>query len=318
MDALYRLEADKLDIFLQSLGPDIYAPVKTDAIRFQKISSVKEADLTALADVPVKDFFFRQREQLFKFTKGKIATEIKDAPFRIFFGLRRCDLNAVKHQDFIFIEKYKDPYYTAQRKNTLLFGYHCDEALNKYCFCGSMGLEEYHDIMFFDKKKYFLLNPGSKVGQKIVSEAKLKRAGTLKKKDTIPKGTDRLEKKDISKLFENSLWEKGADECLSCSACTSLCPTCYCHEVKDDVKLSDLKSGERTREWSSCQLKSFTRVAGEHVFREKRVDRFKHRIYHQLVYFKERYGVNMCVGCGRCITHCPTTIDFVSLINKMK
>ena len=81
---------------------------------------------------------------------------------------------------------------------------------------------------------------------------------------------------------------------------------------------SDLQKGERYREWSSCQLDSFTRVAGDHVFRNKREDRFKHRIYHQLVYFKERYGLNMCVGCGRCIKLCPTTIDFVDIINKMK
>jgi len=65
-------------------------------------------------------------------------------------------------------------------------------------------------------------------------------------------------------------------------------------------------------------LKSFTRVANDYVFRESREERFKQRIYHQMQYFKERYGIEMCVGCGRCITHCPTNIDWVELLNEMK
>ena len=30
-------------------------------------------------------------------------------------------------------------------------------------------------------------------------------------------------------------------------------------------------------------------------------DRMKHRLMHKFVHFLDRYGVNMCVGCGRCV-----------------
>ena len=65
-------------------------------------------------------------------------------------------------------------------------------------------------------------------------------------------------------------------------------------------------------------LPEFTRVAGDHVFRKDREGRFKHRIYHQLDYYKDKYGEFLCTGCGRCIEGCPTRIDFVPIINEMK
>jgi ferredoxin len=318
---LFRISKIRFNDFLDSLAKscDLYAPVKTDAVRFQKISRYSEIYLERNSDFPVKEFFFKERQKLFSFHGNKIDAEIEKPGKRIFFGLRRCDLNAVRHQDFIFMDKHKDPYYTANRQESILLGYHCNSAPSKYCFCGSMDLIDYYDAMFWDRGEYLLAHAATAAGEE-----------TLKKGAFLPTGevlgedhrkidfTDRLQKKDISGLHDNPDWKKGVDRCISCAACTTLCPTCYCHEIKDEISLDDLKSGERVREWSSCQLKSFTRVAGDHIFRDKREDRFKHRIYHQLQYFKERYNIQMCVGCGRCITHCPTEIDFVQIINEMK
>ena len=142
-------------------------------------------------------------------------------------------------------------------------------------------------------------------------------AAITQKEKIIPRA-DRLDKKDISHLYDHPDWKKGVDICLSCSACTALCPTCYCFEIHDNVGTKNPKEGERKRSWSSCQVQEFTKVAGEHVFRKEREERFKHRIYHQLDYFKQKNGINLCVGCGRCIEACPTRIDFVEIINEMK
>jgi sulfhydrogenase subunit beta (sulfur reductase) len=313
---LLRLKKEALGSFLESHLPNLYAPVRTDCVRFQKIKDPNEICLDSQADIPVKGFFFKSSQVLMSYKGSKIKVAYERPGKRIFFGLRRCDLNAIYHQDFIFIGKYDDPYYKAQREDSVLIGYHCGTAPSKYCFCESMDLKDYYDLMFYDKGDHFLVDVGSEKGKALITQD-FEEAG----RDLLPEdkkiGTHRLEDKDISKLYNHPAWKEGADRCLSCAACTSLCPTCYCHEVKDDVKIDDLKNGDRIREWSSCMLKSFTRVAGDHVFREPRIDRFKHRIYHQLQYFKERYDVEMCVGCGRCITHCPTSIDFVDLINKM-
>jgi hypothetical protein len=46
-------------------------------------------------------------------------------------------------------------------------------------------------------------------------------------------------------------------------------------------------------------------------------ERIKHRLMHKFVYFLERYGVNMCVGCGRCIDADAGGIDLRQLLKKL-
>jgi len=221
-------------------------------------------------------------------------------------------------EDSLVMKEVPDPHYTAERENTLLIGYHCKKA-EKYCFCGSLELKGKADLMFYEKKGGFLVEVLTKKGEAVLNHnQKLFKRTNQKIGSTKIKGTTRLKKKDISKFYDNSDWKKGTKECLSCAACNMHCPSCYCFNIRDEVNVHNLKEGERVRSWSGCQLKSFTRVAGEHVFREDRNDRFKHRIYHQLSYFKDRYGDQLCSGCGRCIRHCPTRIDFVKILNGMK
>lgn len=311
---LYRL----LDKFRQRY--ELIAPVKTDLVRFEKINNAKEICLEKNSYFPAKEFFFKKQEILFQFDGNKFTVPKSKTPERIFFGLRRCDLNGIMHQDKVFIEDGKDPYYKEAREKSFLLGYHCNKAPMPYCFCGSLDLKDFFDLMFYDKGDHFLVEVGSEKGNFLVNKFKQFFRGTnleIKSNEKIIPDTDRLQKKDISGLYDNENWKKGVDICLSCGACTTLCPTCYCFEIHDEVKADNPKKGERIRQWSSCQIQEFTRVAGSFIFRKKREERFKHRIYHQLQYFREKYGINMCVGCGRCIEGCPTRIDFVKIINEM-
>ncbi len=319
---VYKVEKRGVDKFLQLLKNnfELIAPVKTDLVRFEKINNIKDIYLEKNSYFPAKEYFFKKEETLFQFNGNKF-TEIKEKHTeRIFFGVRRCDLNAIKHQDLVFIEDAKDPYYMEAREKSFLLGYHCSKAPTPYCFCGSLDLKDFFDLMFYDKGAHFLVEVGSEKGNFLINKFKQFFKGTnleIKSNEKIIPDTDRLQKKDISGLYDNKNWKKGVDICLSCGACTTLCPTCYCFSIKDEVKVSNPKQGERKRSWSSCQLQEFTRVTGNFVFRKEREQRFKHRIYHQLEYFKEKYGINMCVGCGRCIEGCPTRIDFVKIINEM-
>ena len=66
--------------------------------------------------------------------------------------------------------------------------------------------------------------------------------------------------------FDDPIWDELGETCLSCGACSMVCPTCYCFDVKD--KLSpDGETGERVRVWDSCMFSEFAEVAHGHNFR---------------------------------------------------
>lgn len=300
---------------------ELIAPVKKDLVRFEKINNIKDIYLEKNSYFPVKEYFFKKEETLFQFDGKQFTSPKSNISERVFFGLRKCDLNAVMRQDKAFIDDANDPYYKAAREKSFLLGYHCNKACSDYCFCGSMELKDFHDLMFYDKGKEILAEVGSEKGEFIIKKFRryFNETGIeITDEESLVPGTDRLEEDNISRLYNHPNWKKGVDICLSCGACTALCPTCYCFSIHDEVSIKDSKRGGRKRQWSSCHMQEFTKVAGGHVFRADREERFKHRIYHQLQYFREKYGMQMCVGCGRCIEGCPTRIDFVRIINEMK
>jgi len=317
-----QIKKKRLFEFLDSLKQDyeLFAPVKSDLVKFERIAEVNDIYLEKNSYFPLKEYFFRKNEVLFNFTGTKITVPDVEQPKRVFFGIRRCDLNAIRHQDMVF-EKINDPYYMALRKESYLLGYHCNEAPSEFCFCGSLDLADYYDLMFYDRGETILVETGSEKGEFLIKKyGKFfdETSTIITKAEKVIPGAERLKVRDISSLYHHKDWKKGVDICLSCAACTNLCPTCYCFEIHDEVSTKDTSSGNRKRNWSSCQVLDFTRVAGEHVFRKDREERFKHRIYHQLDYFRQKNGIDLCVGCGRCIEGCPTRIDFVDIINGMK
>lgn len=320
---VYRQTKKEWGGFLEALmnGQEVIAPIKRGLVRFEPLKDIKDIHLDVQAYFPAKHWFFPEEQTLFTFTKKGFTQPKQESPKRVFFGLRKCDLNAIKHQDLVFIEQGKDPYYEAKRKNSILLGYHCHTAPSPYCFCNSLDLVDFFDLMFYEYKDHFKVEVGSEKGTALVRKhAKFFRKipQPLTGDERHIKNADRLNVTKIMKYYDHQGWKEGVDQCLSCGACTALCPTCYCHSIEDDVKVADPSTGERKRHWSSCLLQGFTRVAGDHVFRKDRESRFKHRIFHQLEWFKEKNNVPLCTGCGRCISGCPTRIDWVGMLNKMK
>ena len=306
--------------FLAQLAKDseLIAPVKTDTTRYQVIKDSRSIYLDGQSYYPVKEFFFRVHQQIFAFQDGKTKINSPKPRPRVFLGLRRCDLNAIHHQD---IGLCGEIYYEHLREKTLFIGIHCWSTCNEYAFCGSLSLKDCYDLMLYEYKTYYLVETGTPEGDLFVAKYKQffkKTNETITPEKKVIANADRLKVLELEPLFDNPHWQEGVNQCFSCAACVMLCPTCYCFEIKDSVNSDNLSSGERYRSWSSCQLRSFSRVAGNYVFRDKRDERFKHRIYHQLSYFKEKHGINLCVGCGRCISGCPSRIDFVKLLNEMK
>lgn len=270
---------------------------------------------------PAKDFFFPHKEELFEFSGEKIKRAGKTGKQTIFF-MPKCDTNAVHVLDKLLLEHPIDDEYKDRRENTLLIEIPCKE--KETCFCLDLGFQDFTDIKIIETKEGYVFAAKTKKGQEFLKDKALQKH-TVEYKQKIfteqikcTKKIDTKKLKNLMKYFESDIWKKEAEKCLSCAACNIVCPTCTCFNVSDDVLLSDVKKGCRSREWAYCQLQNFTEVAGSHVFRKERDARLKHRIYHKLNYFKAQHGIQMCTGCGRCIAACPTNIDMTKIIKSLK
>ncbi len=298
---------------------EVIAPVKRDIHRYEPIKSADEIDLNFInTTYPLKKWFLPAKGELFNFSGSKISAKTSSKK-RILFAVRPCDVNALLRMDKLFLDEYVDSYYKSRRQNTILIALNCSIPGDN-CFCTSLGthkLDKGFDLLLTETKAGYIVQLGSEKGRKLIDTKLFTK--TTKIPEIKLKCNKKLTKSDVLKLkvsFYHSIWKDEAENCLSCGACTMTCPTCGCFRIVDSPCIT-INCGSRNREWTSCQLKNFTVVAGGHSFREDRAARLKNRIYHQLEYFKDKFGINMCVGCGRCITNCPTKIDMTQILKSL-
>jgi len=307
---LKKEDLNKFLLKLKSKGK-LIAPIKTDILRYEYVKDTKDICLKGIPWFPIKKFFMPAQQKLFKI-ENKEPIDESNTERQVIFGAKLCDLNGIERTDKLFLDEIPDPQYKKAREKTTLIGIHCKEQVDEYCFCEGIGLKSFYDLLFYDIGDAYHIEIGSEKGRKLVSKFK-------DHKMELPKTTTKkhLKKINITKYFDDKHWQKDNEQCLNCGKCTLLCPSCLCFDIKDEPDVTG-KNGERKRLWDSCHFEDFTRVAGNHVFREARISRYKHRVFHKIQYFKDKFGDFMCTGCGRCIRICPQKIDFVDTINKLK
>lgn len=83
------------------------------------------------------------------------------------------------------------------------------------------------------------------------------------------------------------------------------------------TSIEDEDVKERRRIWSSCHVKKFSLLAGNHDFREEYGDRMRYKTLHKISDFKKRHGKQMCTGCGRCDDVCPVYISMFKCVDKI-
>ena len=123
----------------------------------------------------------------------------------------------------------------------------------------------------------------------------------------------------LKQIVENSqecdVFDTEAKNCIECQACTRVCPTCHCFYLYD-TKKEDYFA--KMKMWDSCMRLSYATMAGGENPNKILGDRMKHRFLHKFVYFLDRYGMDMCVGCGRCVDADAGGIDIREIFKKLK
>lgn len=331
------LKRENLKLFLEACEQTrrVQIPVAAGSGQY-RLAPMVEVGAGALAleclrtMLPPKKYFFPPEEPLYHFDGTHYMPVEPTVEPSLIFGLHPCDLAGVMVTDRFFSRKHPDRSYWARRNQTAFVGLGCMP--DSKCFCTSTHnqyVDSLYDLFMWDLGDRFLTYIRTETGQALVHAAE-----DLFTKTTEQDGRDYLAMldrrnqaftlkanlDDLPQILEvsddNETWQHIASACFTCGKCAMVCPTCTCYDLYDKTSLNG--EGERVRRWTSCFFRDFTRVAGEHIFRNVRVERIKNRFMHKEHGYVNAFGAPACVGCGRCITVCPAGINVVSLYRRLR
>ncbi|WP_437130781.1 anaerobic sulfite reductase subunit AsrA [Peptostreptococcus russellii] len=323
-----KLDKSSFDAGIEVLQKDykIFAPKSspfrgtysdTDVVKYGEVASFDEMVLDRKSNFSAKEVLLPINQVLFYFTEEDYRTsKVEYDEKKILVFLRACDLNAVKRIDQIYLNNGpEDNYYKRIRDRVKFVLIGCRESFRN-CFCVSMdsniaknydaamnirGEEIYLDILDIDLDVFS--------GE----ETEFQVDYVTENKFTV----DVPDKVDFNYIKDRDIWEEYDSRCIGCGRCNFSCPTCTCFSMQDIFYRENENVGERRRVWASCQIDGYTNIAGGHSFRQKQGERMRFKTMHKIHDFKERFGYNMCVGCGRCDDACPSYISFSSAIDKV-
>jgi len=320
----------------------LFGPVKQDEFHiFKELSKGELPDMILFnTRLSPKSIVYPQSETMFEYTLDEnqknhhIIKEIdKNYSPKTVIGIRPCDAKA-----FLLVKanfdspEYKDPYWIKSYESTTLVGYACNNPCST-CFCTTAGCGPFHeqglDLLLVDAGDHYFAKIITEKGENLLTAAgwsseadsdtacdkieTMRQAAEAKIKTRI--STDKLKDKNTTELFEAPFWEDVAFACINCGTCTYLCPTCWCFDIQDETFGL---SGIRMRNWDSCMYPLFTLHGSGHNPRDTKMQRIRQRFMHKLKYYVDKYedGIQ-CVGCGRCINHCPVNIDIRRVCDLM-
>jgi heterodisulfide reductase subunit C len=261
---------------------------------------------------------------------GDLAPEaVISAEPTVLFGVHPCDIYGLECLDVAYCDEHCDPNWAARRAQMRIVGVDCMP--DEWCFCASMGtasVDSGYDLFLTPVEDEYLVEIGTEAGEKMLEglptrEANAGEVTQIKKQLAQKVDQERKINTDYHNLplrfsgaANSEVWEKHSKRCYSCGTCVLTCPTCYCFDVLDEIKL-DLSETRRDRMWDGCMLDGFAKVASGENFREERFQRLRHRHFRKYAYLFTKYGRPYCCGCGRCVRQCLVHIDPVEIINDL-
>lgn len=280
-----------------------------------------------LAYNSLKRFFLPPKEDILSFDMETMRAEpVVDAPKQLLFGVHPYDLRAINQLDQLLEMGEPDVNYLARRQNTVIFALE-PSRVAPTSFWASMGYDRVdlgYDLYWTRiSPSSFYVEVGSTAGEELLLAAGALPQATGMEREAAKRERLRVRARSIKqgglkypwqetprlldKSWESPIWRNNSKYCLSCGSCVTVCPTCYCFDVREEVDV-DLKKGKRFREWDGCMLPSFALVAGDHNFREHAMERYRHRYFRKGKYIYDKIGELGCVGCGRCVRACTSRI----------
>lgn len=335
---MYKLALQQIDAFFAAIAEKypLYLPVDTNGVAsFQMWKSGAVLSQALHADRSIKDFFFPQTENLmdFQIQGKKIQVIDTRTPLEDFviFGARACDVRSLDILDRVFLCEPADTYYGQRRAHGIIFTIACNKPAET-CFCGTFGIDAAQpqgDVVCWQTEQMLYLDPRTARGETVL-QAVHNLLQDAQPEDVFPQQQiirERLAKLPLASLratafgsekteefFDDPAWDSLSSSCLGCGACTFVCPTCQCYDIKDFQTGHGVK---RFRCWDSCMYSEFTKMsAGQPRLTQK--ERFRQRFMHKLVYYPTNQdGLFSCVGCGRCLVKCPIQMNIVKVMKTL-
>ncbi len=337
---MLKIKKENLAALFQLINQDkeLYVPAKVNGqVNYAAWDESVEVDLTTLNTVKsAKDAFFPQSETLYTCNQdGKnlsITQEELQSKDFVIFGIKACDVKGIEVLDRVFLVDPVDTFYAARREHGIVVAMACHEP-EESCFCQVFGVDAANPVAdvatwMVDGELYW--KAISEKGEKLTAEVKelleegdeavveAEQAAIRAIVEKLPYTGLSLEGWNgdaLDEKFNASNWEDLYKTCLACGTCTFVCPTCQCYDIKD-YKTSN--GVQRYRCWDSCMYSDFTMMAHGNN-RTSQMQRFRQRFMHKLVYFPANNdGMYSCVGCGRCVTKCPSSLNIVKVIKSFQ
>lgn len=340
---MYKIKKADLPALFQAIAADqaLYVPARINGqVNLAIYSEELEVDIDTLKTVKSqKDAFFPQSETLYTCIKDgkKISIEPQELVSQNFvvFGMRACDVKGLEVLDKVFLADPVDTFYAARRDHGTIVALACHEP-EESCFCkvfGTDAAEPAADVAAWLVEEELFWKPLTEKGDALTEVVKTLLEETdssdeerlSKEKEQIHAIIEKLPYSNLSlegwngdalkEKFDSPLWEELYKPCLACGTCTFVCPTCQCYDIKDYDTGHGIK---RYRCWDSCMYSDFTMMAHGNN-RTSQMQRFRQRFMHKLVYFPANNdGMYSCVGCGRCVDKCPSSLNIVKVIKAFQ
>lgn len=326
----YIADREQFSDFIDKLKEDykIWAPKKfkgggrfsdTDAVRYAVIESPDEIELNEKSAYSWKEAVLPPSETLFYFAENHAGETEGPAKKKLVF-LRSCDLAAVKRMDQIYMKNGDPDYYYERRRKDMAFALiGCSESCeNGFCVSMQSNMADNYDFSVDLVDGHYRLDCKKEAWDELLKMAGAASADVVPQRVTENKVKVNIPEDLSYKVGMSSMWDQYDSRCINCGRCNLVCPTCTCFTMQDVFYDDNGKVGERRRVQASCMVDGYTDVAGGGSYRQKNGQRMRFKTLHKVLDFRERFGYQMCVGCGRCDDICPEYISFSNIINHLE